>query len=75
MRILANGKLGPIDTVASSGSTFEEASTDAVRRWTYVPMTRKGSPAECDNTVTITFLPEGKIMQNSAILMSQEYGQ
>ena len=57
--ILPNGRVSPIDIVASTGSAFVDASTDAVRRWRYNPAKRNGAPLECDSTLTVIFSPPG----------------
>jgi TonB family protein len=70
-RILANGRVSPIDIIASSGYTFTDVSTDAVRRWGYTPMKRNGSPTECDSTLMITFSPPGKNLEGFNVLMNE----
>lgn len=66
-RILTNGELSPLDVIATSGAGFTDASTDAVSRWGYTPMTRNGARAECDETITVVFTPEGKDLENPEV--------
>lgn len=70
--ILPNGRISPIDIIASSGSSFTDASTDAARRWEFIPMKRNGSPAESESTITIIFVPRGEDSEGLHLLLHEE---
>jgi TonB family protein len=70
--ILPNGKVSPIDIIASTSSAFTDASTEAVRRWSYTSAKRNGTPLECDATLTLTFTPPSKNQKSFNVLMHED---
>ena len=72
LRVLANGRHSPIDTIASSGRSFTQAALDAVGRWGYMPMKRGGTATESDATISLRFLPASKTSEMSQVLISED---
>jgi len=71
--ILPNGRVSSIDIIACSAPAFADASTDAVRRWGYIPMKRDGSAAEAQATLTVTYLLDPQSSDTRLLLHEDTY--